>query len=278
VSFELLSSFGGVVRIIRCERKTILEPCAIEGLGFDYQFDTYAGCEHQCHYCYAQNRPELDWENEIGVIGNLRQKLSEELSRLPPQRIYIGMKTDPYQPAEQEYRQTREALEVLKEHDFSVSLLTKSSLVTRDMDLFKTMAGTAVGISVAFQDDEIRRQLEGNTMPKEERIRALGELKKNGIETYALICPVMPYLTDVEALIREVRPFADTIWVYPLEMKSEDDLNWKKTDSILRKHFPGKFEGFREAAFSSGHIYWKKLREKLEAIRLKDHLRMNVCF
>lgn len=264
------------MRTIRFERKQFIEPCAIEGLGFHFQFDTYAGCEHQCHYCYAQNRPELDWENEIGIIPDLKKKLGGELSRLPPQRIYIGMKTDPYQPLEKECRQTRGALEALSERGFSVSLLTKSDLVIRDIDLLKSMAGAAAGVSVAFQEDELRTAFEGHTVPNQPRIQALAELKKSGIETYALICPVMPYLTDPENLIRQVRPYADTIWVYRLEMKSEEDRNWKKIRPILERHLPGKFEEFKEIVFSPGHAYWERLRERLETIREETGVRLNV--
>ena len=110
----------------------MIEPCALQSLGFNYQIDPYVGCEHNCHYCYAQNQPDLDWENEIGICSDIK-KLAEELALLTPQKIYMGMKTDPYQPLEKEYNQTRAALELLKERGFSVCILTKSNLVIRDL-------------------------------------------------------------------------------------------------------------------------------------------------
>ena len=260
-------------KVINLKRKPIIESCALKSLGFNYQIDPYVGCEHHCHYCYAQNQPGLDWENEIGICSNIKE-LAEELSLLTPQTIYIGMKTDPYQPLEKEYKQTREALKLLKERGFSVCILTKSNLVIRDIDLLSGMAGASVGISVAFQDDDSRSLFEANTLPNSDRIQAIAELKKNGIETYALICPVMPYITEVEALIAETRPVADTIWIYPLEMKYEEDTNWKKIEPILQQHFPGIIKRFREIVFSSGHAYWQELRQQLENIRINDNINL----
>lgn len=264
-----------MMKVINIERKRIIEPCATDL--FKYQIDPYAGCEHKCHYCYAQNSAELEWETETGICPDMDKMLADELSALEPQTVYLGMNTDPYQPLEKEFGQTRKVLQLLKERNFSACILTKSSLVVRDIDLLKEMKGSSAGISVAFQDDSIRGLFEENTMPSKDRIWALAELKGNGIETYALICPVMPYITDAEVLVEKVRLHADTIWIYPLEIKSADDKNWRKIQPIVEQHFPGLVARFREAAFSPGHAYWKKLRRCLEDIRGRDEINMNIC-
>jgi DNA repair photolyase len=264
-----------MMKVVTIRRKRIIEPCAIDL--FKYQIDPYTGCEHKCHYCYAQNSAGLDWDSETGICPDMDEMLADELSSLEPQTVYLGMNTDPYQPLEKELGQTRKVLQLLKERNFSVCILTKSGLVGRDIDLLKEMKGSSAGISVAFQDDGHRGLFEENTMPSGDRIWALEELKRNLIETYVLICPVMPYITDVEALVEKVRPHTDTIWVYPLEMKSADDKNWGKTQSIVKQHFPRLVEGFREAAFSPEHVYWKELRRRLEDIRGRDNITMNIC-
>ena len=93
---------------------------------------------------------------------------------------------------------------------------------------------------------------------------------------YVLICPVMPFITDVEILINKVRAFADTIWIYRLEMKSENDKNWQKIKPILEQNFPSIFNKFREIVFSTQHTYWKQLQEKLENIRIKEKINLEI--
>ncbi|MGV8120284.1 MAG: radical SAM protein [Candidatus Xenobiia bacterium LiM19] len=256
------------MKVISSTRDRILQPCTLDDLaGISYQIDPYDGCEHRCRYCYAQNQSGLDWDNEIGICPDICSRLAEEISPLRPQSIYIGMTTDPYQPAEKKYRHTRSILELLKERNFSVCILTKSSLVSRDIDLLRDMTGASAGISVTFPDDATRMLFEEDTLPGSDRMEAISELKKNGIESYGMICPVLPYITKVETLIEQLLPCVNTIWIYPLEMKSEEHRNWKAVWPIVQKHFPGIAGQFREIVFSADHQYWKELRQKLENLR-----------
>ncbi len=260
------------MKIINSDQRKIIEPCELED--FAYQIDPYIGCEHRCHYCYIQNR--FDWKDEIRVYENVKEKLSEELASIGPQKIYMGMNTDPYQPLEENCKQTRKVLEVLNERGFSVSILTKSNLVLRDIDILKKMSGSSIGISIAFQNDVDRKLFEANTMSNEDRIEAVKKLKKEGIETYALICPVMPFITDVEILIDEVHPFVDSIWINPLSIRSVEDKNWKKTRPILENHFPEILEKFEEIIFSIDHTYWKELRQHLKNIEIDEEVDLKI--
>ena len=135
--------------------------------------------------------------------------MAREISSIKPQTIYFGMNTDPYQPSEITFKQTRKALELLAERNFSASILTKSGLVTRDIDLLTKI--DSVGFSIAFQDEDVRKLFERRAPPNRERMDALKKIKEAGIETYTLICPVMPFITDVESLIDLVAPYSDTI-------------------------------------------------------------------
>ncbi len=262
------------MQVVKLTRDKIIEPCPLED--FNYQLDPYIGCGFKCRYCYTQNSSEGDWENEIGVYPQISGKLAEELSSLPPQTIYIGMNTDPYQPCEKGLEQTRKALESLKELDFSACILTKSDLVTRDIDLLKSMPNASVGTSIAFLDDSMRRLFEMNTIPNKDRIQALAKLKEEGIETYVMISPVMPYITEVKVLIDSVSPYADTIWVYPLEIKSEEDKNWQKTQRVLEGHFPDTFRQLKEVVFSEDHAFWKELSGQLENITKRENIDLRI--
>ena len=262
------------MRIGLASPRPILQPCSLEG--FTYQLDPYIGCEHHCYYCYALNRAETDWREEILVHRDFVHRLRHELAGLEPQTIYMGWNTDPYQPAERGQRQTRQALELLAQRGFSVCILTKSDLITRDIDLLAAMSDPSAGVSIAFQDEGVRRLFEANAPPNERRIAALKVLKDAGIRTYALICPVMPFLTDLEALIERVAPFADRIWVYPLQMEAEKDRNWQYVEEILDRRFPELRERYREIAFSPAHPYWAGLQRRLEELQKKTELDLRI--
>ena len=257
-----------------CSRRAVLEPCVLEGHA--YQLDPYIGCEHHCYYCYALNQAETDWEEEILIHHDIVGQLSQEISSLEPQSIYIGWNSDAYQPSEKTFRQTRQSMELLAQNGFSVSILTKSDLVTRDIDLFASMQGSPIGISIAFQDEDVRQLFEANAPPNERRIEALKRLHEAGIETYVLICPVMPFITDVKSLIEITAPYADAIWIYSLKMESRGDRSWQNVEGILRRHFPEMAEKYRESAFSADHPYWVGLREELEGLQQEKGLNLRI--
>jgi DNA repair photolyase len=262
------------VKVNLCSPRQVLEPCQLEG--FHYQVDPYIGCEHHCYYCYALNQAETCWEEEILMHHDIAGTLSRELSLCKPQPVYMGWNTDPYQPSEAIHQQTRRVLELFAHRGFSVCVLTKSDLVVRDIDLLTTMKDSSVGISTAFQDEDVRCLFEAHAPPNEDRIKALKRLKDAGIETYTLICPVMPFISDVESLIDMVAPYADTIWFYGLSMEDEQGRNWQNLRAILARHFPQMAKQYREIAFSSDHPYWMELRTRLEQIQVDRELNLRI--
>ncbi len=248
-----------------CSHRPVLQPCALEG--YSFQLDPYIGCEHHCYYCYALNKAETDWAKEIQIHQDIRAQLSNEISSIDTQPIYIGWNSDAYQPSEADYQQTRQALELLAERRFPVCVLTKSDLVVRDMDLFKRMSGSSVGISLAFQNDHDRELFEANTQANRERLEALKTLHQEGIKTYTLICPVMPFITDVGELISLVAPYSDTIWIYALSLDRYENRNWKNIRQILQEHYPEMLKKYEEIAFNSDHSYWTRLRSELRLLQ-----------
>jgi DNA repair photolyase len=195
---------------------------------------------------------------------------------MPPQTIYMGWQTDPYQPCEAECRQTRRVLELFLEKGFSASILTKSDLVLRDTDLLLKMDEAAVSVSVAFNDNDVRRLFESHTMDTEARINAIRKLKTAGLSTSALICPVIPYITDVMPLIDMVAPHTDKIWIYGLSMLNRTDQNWQNLESILENHFPGLKRHIETVVFSRNHSYWEKLRRELMQLQKDRNLNLSI--
>ncbi len=262
------------MKVSTCSYRTILEPCGLENM--DYQVDSYVGCEHYCNYCYALTWAESDWSKEILIHNDIVEHLSEEIEKIPSQTIYMGYHTDPYQPCEAEYHQTRKVLELFLQKGFSASILTKSDLVVRDIDILKEMNDAAVSFSVAFNDNQTRRLFEANTMDTERRIETLHQLKEAGVRTGALLCPVIPYITDAIQLIDMLEPYTDVIWIYALSINDRSGQNWLKIQKILNSQFPDLMEQIEPAIFSKDHNYWTQLRDDLVALKNNRQLNLNI--
>ncbi len=264
------------MKVSTCSYRPVLVPCRLENC--DYQIDPYVGCEHSCYYCYALNQAETDWSKEVLTYKDIAGQLSGELENVSPQTIYMGYYTDPYQPCEAEYRQTRQVMELLLEKNFSVSILTKSDLIVRDMDILRDMGHASISISAAFNDNRIRQIFEGNTIDIEARIRALQELREAGIQTSALICPVIPYITNVTSLIEVLAPYTDAIWIYGLSIEDRSDRNWQNVQGLLQTHFRDLKEQIETVLFTKEHSYWAELRQQLTDLQKdrKSDLRIHL--
>jgi DNA repair photolyase len=186
---------------------------------FERSVNPYRGCEHGCIYCYARPThaylnlsPGLDFETRLFAKVNAADLLRGELAR-PGYRcrpIALGANTDPYQPAEREWRVTRRVLEVLAECRHPVTVTTKSALVERDLDLLAPMAekGLArVYLSVATLDHALARRLEPRASAPRRRIEAIRRLTEAGVPAGVIAAPVIPFLTDpqLEAVLEAAR-------------------------------------------------------------------------
>jgi DNA repair photolyase len=140
-----------------------------------------------------------DWGTYVFAKVNAPELLKKEIKRLRQKgrdkEIFISSVTDPYQGLEAKYKLTRQCLEVLADYEVeaSISILTKSHLVTRDIDVFGRLKSVYVGLTVTSTDDAISRYFERYASNVTDRLRALAKLNKNGIETYAFIGPLLPH-------------------------------------------------------------------------------------
>ena len=234
--------------------KTALSPSKLPGL--DYALNPYRGCEHACVYCYAPSVIRWDkgkWGELVEVKVNLPRILSKELRVKKKGVVGVGTVTDPYQPTEKKYEITRLCLELLLLHDFPVCIQTRSSLVLRDMDLFKKFTNIEVGITLTTLDDSARAKMEPGASTVEERLRALEELSKNGIKTWVFLGPVMPYITDVEALvdsIAKVKP--KYVLVDKLRLKEGV---WDRISGFIEEFYPQFSEKYSKIFFEKEDFY-----------------------
>ena len=179
-------------------------------LGFDRSINPYRGCEHGCIYCFARPThawlglsPGLDFETRLFAKPDAAERLREELAarnyEVAP--IALGTNTDPYQPTERKLGITRQILQVLRECRHPVTIVTKSALVVRDIDILSDMArdGLAnVTLSVTTLDPELARTMEPRAPAPVRRIETIAALSAAGIPTGVMAAPIIPAINDME--------------------------------------------------------------------------------
>ena len=178
-----------------------------------YTANLYRGCTHGCVYCYAPSltHDERRWGTYVDVKVNAPLVLERELRGLKKEEVFLSSASDPYQPVEARYRLTRRCLEVLNRHRFPVSILTRSPLVLRDLDLLKRLWRVRVGMSITTVPV---REFEPGVPPLHRRIDTLTKLRAAGIRTWVSLAPVIPgiVMLDLDRLFKDLSR-AGVSWV-----------------------------------------------------------------
>jgi DNA repair photolyase len=200
-----------VATVVRCEQvKSLLAWNDSPDIGFDRSINPYRGCEHGCIYCYARPThsylglsPGLDFETRLTAKVNAAEVLRRELAATgyPAAVVNLGSATDAYQPVERELRITRAVLEVLAQAKHPVTIVTKSSLIERDLDLLVPMSGeglAAAFISLTTLDHGLSRALEPRAASPTRRLRTIERLAQAGVPVCANVAPVIPFVNEPE--------------------------------------------------------------------------------
>lgn len=230
---------------------------------FDYTVNPYTGCQHGCTYCYARFMKRTTghkepWGEFVDVKINAPDLLQQEIDKKPPGRVWISGVCDPYQPIETRYELTRECLEILVEHDWPVTIQTKSALVLRDIELLKRANKIEVGLTVTTGDDSMRRLFEPNAPSINARIKALEELHFAGIRTFAMIAPMLP---KAEELVAVLGGKVDYILI--------DRMNYHYGDWVYRK--------YELESTMNGDFFYRKSKELASAFE-KQGIKYQVLF
>jgi DNA repair photolyase len=179
-------------------------------VGFSASINPYRGCEHGCIYCYARPAhaymglsPGLDFESKLFFKPDAGRLLERELSnpRYVPEYIHIGGNTDPYQPEERKLRVTRQIIEVLDRFNHPFSVITKSGLILRDLDVLASMSKknlVRVAISITTLDRKLARSMEPRAATPEKRLDAVKRLSEAGVPVIVMFAPAIPGLNDHE--------------------------------------------------------------------------------
>src|SRR5271170_3508869 len=238
--------------VARDATRTIIARNDSPDIGFDRSINPYRGCEHGCVYCFARPThaylglsPGLDFETKLTAKFDAAKLLEQELraKNYKCAVMAMGTNTDPYQPIEREHRITRGILQVLADHNHPVGIVTKSALVTRDLDILAPMAAKGLAtvlLSVTTLDGELARTLEPRASTPRKRLAAISMLARAGVPTGVMAAPMIPALNDseLEAILAAAREAGAlranfTLLRLPLEIK-ELFTEWLET------HAPNK--------------------------------------
>lgn len=259
--------------ISEIQAKSILQHSGLPGVA--YVVNPYTGCRFGCKYCYAYfvgrfRHPSEEWGSYVDAKLNAPELLKKELlAKLGKNKkkdlgeIFFSSVTDPYQGIEAKYLLTRQCLSVLADlaYQGKVTILTKSSLVTRDIDVFTELYDLEVGITVTSTGDPITRYLETFAPPNEDRLKALVQLHKAGIKTYAFIGPLLPHFVwksrELDNLFKQLKS-AGISYLYVEHLNLAPYIR-DRLETYLTNDHPELIDKFRESCKP-------EYREKLDHI------------
>jgi DNA repair photolyase len=244
-----IAELGVVVREVRC--KSLLNRTSIDG----YSFNCYVGCSHGCGYCYARFMQRFHphderWGEFVDVKVNAAEVLARQLRRLEPGEVFTCSACDGWQPVEREFRLTRECCRLLLKAGFRLSILTKSSIVLRDLDIF---AGRDVrlGVTITVPDESLARIWEPDASSVSDRVKILRRAKSAGLETVLMFGPLLPEISDTEEALARLFTLAagtdvDLVWT---DMLNPRPRVWPSVQGVLGRHRPDLLPHYRRLMF-----------------------------
>ena len=226
--------------------KTILQKNKSNGwFGNDYNMNLYKGCCHGCVYCDSRSECyRIDNFDTVRAKENCIEILRDELRRKVRTGIIgTGSMSDPYNPFEKEERLTEKALMLIDAYNFGITVITKSDLITRDIDLYKSVSAHSpvlCKMTVTTADDKLCRLLEPNVSVSGERFNALAKMSQAGLKTGITLMPVLPFIEDTEENIRSIVRYAHDCgvnYIYPAFgvtlRQNQRDYFFEKIDKIF---------------------------------------------
>lgn len=226
-----------------------------------YAINPYVGCPHGCIYCYAEfmrgvTRHEEAWGEFLDVKDFDTASLVKFAASHGNERVFMSSVTDCYNLYEARFGLTRKVLETLAGSDVNLQILTKSSLVMRDIDLLQTMPNVRVGVSLSVIDESLRRMLEPRASPVAARIAAIKKLRAAGVKTYIFVAPIFPQITPVFDIISHYGDAADEIWFDRLNLYP----NFRdKILAFIGRNFPALLPLYKQIYLFGEDGYFKRL-------------------
>lgn len=268
-------------REISC--KSAIGKCGLPGGG--WAINPYVGCGHACVFCYARFIKRFTghtepWGTFVDSRVNIAERLAKQMQspKFKKGRVFISTVTDPYQPAEEKYQLTRKLLKVLINHNNPVSIMTKSDMVLRDLDLLKQLKDVDVNFTVATLDEKWKKLVEPDSPSVEARLKAMKKLHDKGITVLAMMGPFWPYFTDPEKLFKEFKK-AGASHVFTESFNTTGG-NWTGVGKVLEKHYPQLLPKMKQIMFDKkkfNHFY-SQAKKEVKALSKKYQIPVTIYF
>lgn len=240
--------------------------------GYDYNMNIYKGCCHGCIYCDSRSECyQIENFDEVRAKENVLNLIEMELkSKRKKGIIGTGAMSDPYNPFEEKYKLTRGSLELIDKYNFGINIITKSELITRDIDLYKKIAShspVCVKLTITTFDDDLCSKIEPNVSVTSKRFEAIKKFSEAGIFTGVLIMPTLPFISDTEEnIVSIVKATAEAggKFIYPAFgvtlRQNQRDYFYDKLDILfpnLKQKYMKTFGNNYECVSPNAKALWK---------------------
>lgn len=237
----------------------------------DYVINPYVGCPNKCLYCYAAymssfSKHKEEWGEFIDV-KQTRKKINT--FKIKEKKVMISTVTDPYNAYEEKYGITRMIMEQLIKSEAYLSIVTKSKLVLRDVDLFKKMKHIEIALSISMLDENLKKKLEPYSSTIEERLETLKILKQNGIKSVVFISPIIPQITDFKKIIEKTKEYADEYWFDKLSLRSSFKTKMFK---FIYDEYPIYKSLYNDIYIKKNPQYFEEMAKEIEEYCTKNNI------
>lgn len=248
------------------------------GLGSGLAINPYVGCPHKCVYCYAAciNYSGTERGEEWGTFLDIKVPTEQiNLAKIFRKGIFFSSMTDAYNPYEEKAGATRRILQTLIPAEPRIAILTKSKLVTRDIDVFKQFKKIIVEFSFSSLDDKFRRRAEPYASSPQDKIEAMRELKAAGIATGAFVAPIFPEISDPLAIVGAVAPYAKRVLFDSLNLRPQ---NREKVLALVSGLRPDLKPLYEDIYYRKNRLYWINLRKEIKSFCGERGIKHTVFF
>ncbi|MFX1276177.1 MAG: radical SAM protein [Promethearchaeota archaeon] len=246
----------------------------------DLVVNPYIGCEHGCIYCYAEFMKRFTahhepWGEFLDAKIN-SPELVKPRGHYTNKIVMFSSVTDPYIPHERKYELTRKILYRLIPYQPSITILTKSELFMRDIELFKQFKNIEVGISISTLNDQYMKQLEPRASIPLRRFNAIKKCHDAGLKTYIFLSPIFPFITEIEEIMEKTVDYVDYFMFENLNVRPH---NRKRIFNFIKKNKPNLLSKYKEIFDKpQDHSYWDMLSGKIYNFGKKFNVECINCF
>jgi len=256
------------VRVREKKCKTLLGKSKLT----DYTLNCYTGCSNGCRYCYAKyvgkyagHEGEL-WGSFVDVKVNALDVLAKEIEKKRPGKVFVSSACDAWQEQEEEWGLSKQAVGMLLDAGFQVNILTKSERIVGDLDGLEGKPGLCVGVTLTAREETLRKAFEPRSSSYAARLHVLREAGRRGMETFAMLAPLWPFLTDTEEHLRAL--MQDLAEIRPTRM-AMDFLNprwnvWPGVREVLGERYPFLLKAWQRFLFDE-RVRERRKREVSES-------------